>query len=332
MDEDHLPSFGTTAATAGATDTDSVLLMSEAKPSTMLMLIISETPWPSLAVGLLLLVWAQFGTTVQQQNYPVTVHNEATFAMTFATTEHVPTIAFIMWGVAMAVVFVGIELFIVRSGRLRQRLVYGLTLCFLLLETFFITMAITTFGKRWAAEPRPDFLARCIGSVDGNATFSADGSIICTHAIGDGRESFPSGHSSGSVCIGTFSSFYFLYLIYYRRVTLPWRDINGRWFNRWIQRAVDGLFFVICFWPLFFASYVVCSRVVDHRHSAADVTAGSLLGFVCAVLWFARALSLDYAWRHNSSVRVKFDNTINNNNNPTESRTRLMDSDEALIE
>jgi len=73
-------------------------------------------------VGLLLLVWAQFGTTVQQQNYPVTVHNEATFAMTFATTEHVPTIAFIMWGVAMAVVFVGIELFIVRCMNPRNEI------------------------------------------------------------------------------------------------------------------------------------------------------------------------------------------------------------------
>ncbi len=40
--------------------------------------------------------------------------------------------------------------------------------------------------------------------------------------------------------------------------------------------------------PLFIASYIAASRVVDHRHSPADVTAGALVGIFSACMFFLR--------------------------------------------
>lgn len=36
---------------------------------------------------------------------------------------------------------------------------------------------------------------------------------------------------------------------------------------------------------------ISCSRIVDHRHSPTDVTAGALLGLVFGALVFARVVS-----------------------------------------
>ncbi len=45
--------------------------------------------------------------------------------------------------------------------------------------------------------------------------------------------------------------------------------------------------------PVFIACYVTASRVVDHRHSPADVTAGAGIGLFSAALFFARMV-----WGH----------------------------------
>ena len=116
--------------------------------------------------------------------------------------------------------------FRISTGSRRQRLAYGISLLFTLLEGFFITLALTEFGKHWVAEPRcvscrvvskpavaaipcffpsgttrappshrspillparPDFRERCLGVHNATGTFDDKGELVCTHAVGDGK-------------------------------------------------------------------------------------------------------------------------------------------------
>ncbi len=72
-----------------------------------------QTPWPSLLLAVVFLGAAQL-VPVQSHNYVITHQNMEAFALPYATTEHVPSWAFAFWGLAMAVVFLGIELLAVR--------------------------------------------------------------------------------------------------------------------------------------------------------------------------------------------------------------------------
>jgi diacylglycerol diphosphate phosphatase/phosphatidate phosphatase len=62
-----------------------------------------------------------------------------------------------------------------------------------------LTAAITDSVKDGIGRPRPDFYARCFGSVNGTALYDVTGNVICTGSTAVMREaykSFPSGHTS----------------------------------------------------------------------------------------------------------------------------------------
>ena len=146
---------------------------------------------------------------------------------------------------------------IFRSTALKARIIMGFNTGMAMLEGFFYTVAFTEIGKFWIGEPRcvcvcvcacffrtkntstsllpslvsrfacccvflmcrPDFVARCLGSHDAQASFDDNGVIICTQDVGsNARESFPSGHSSTTFSCGVFLTAYFIWTVYFRKV------------------------------------------------------------------------------------------------------------------
>ena len=84
-------------------------------------------------------------------------------------------------------------------------------------------------GKVYVSELRPDFRARCLGSITANASYRADGTVICTQNvtadgspsarsehihIPPGYSSFPSGHAQTSFVFSTFASLYALWCLH----------------------------------------------------------------------------------------------------------------------
>ncbi|TPX32282.1 hypothetical protein SmJEL517_g04571 [Synchytrium microbalum] len=127
------------------------------------------------------------------------------------------------------------------------------------------TKVVTDTLKAWMGRFRPDFLDRC--DMDLIA-------MVCTgdpKIVRDGRESFPSGHSSSSfVGMGWVS----LYLA-------------GK-LSAWCldEKPNDGrvLSMILCVCPLMWAAYVAISRTEENKHHPTDVLAGSLLGLTIAYI------------------------------------------------
>eukprot|EP00050_Salpingoeca_kvevrii_P022608 m.128910 g.128910 ORF g.128910 m.128910 type:complete len:291 (-) comp9761_c0_seq3:2649-3521(-) len=184
-----------------------------------------------------------------------------------------------------------------RSHSIQRRLVAGVNVVFAALEAVSWTAAITEGGKRWIAEPRPDFVERCIGSTNFNGErFDSNGNLICDGekaVVAEGRLSFPSGHSSLSLCIGLFCTLYFVWSLYvrpantyFRHPVYGWRSVRRRW--------MASFLFVACIHPLVVAFWVAASRVVDHRHSPADICGGAIIGITIAAVLFVRLISEIY--------------------------------------
>jgi len=115
----------------------------------------------------------------------------------------------------------------------------------------------------------------------------ANGNINCTGVaalLNDGRDSFPSGHASSSMSTGLFGTLYLLWVVYFRKIDLPWRSIKGCQ-NLFTYQTVHALFFAALV-PFFIALAIACTRVRDHRHSPADITGGAFLGACVAAFYF----------------------------------------------
>ncbi|EGC38815.1 hypothetical protein DICPUDRAFT_75571 [Dictyostelium purpureum] len=131
-----------------------------------------------------------------------------------------------------------------------------------LFQAFTITMLFTDTLKIIAGRLRPDYGARV--------------ALNDAALIRDGRQSFPSGHSSVSFCGMTFLAFY---LCGKTRVFL--RD-GGNIFTA-----------LICLSPFMVSSLVAVSRVVDYHHNFDDILAGSVLGLaISSFVYFMNFNSL----------------------------------------
>lgn len=98
------------------------------------------------------------------------------------------------------------------------------------------------------------------------------------------------------MCTGVFGSAYLLWVVYWRiphssALTLGRRQLFRLLFGVCLSPLITGMAIT--------ARYIsVCttarsrqlSRVVDHRHSPADVTAGALLGSLVAILFCIRII------------------------------------------
>jgi phosphatidate phosphatase len=130
------------------------------------------------------------------------------------------------------------------------------------LAAWLLVLAITEGLKCYVGRPRPDIYARC----GYNATYAQ-----CAEALGAGAKdafkSWPSGHSSNSMCAGTFAGLFVQ------------RGVRSA--QLWV--ALLGAAFLL------FGFGVGASRIRDYRHHADDVLAGLFIGWVCTYMVWGRA-------------------------------------------
>jgi membrane-associated phospholipid phosphatase len=251
------------------------------------MLQMSQLPYASLAVSLIAIAIVSEGTP-DMKAWPYTDDNVNQYPMPMRESDTVPFWALCLFGIFMWILFSCLELFACnRKQPLLRRIRFGLLIGMTMLEVFFVTATLTTMCKYFVAEPRPDFKTRCLGSPDAIPTYDASGNVICTGSISvirEGRDSFPSGHASTALCFGVFGTLYLLWFVYLRKIHLPWRSDVGCMTTFWYQ--VSHALFCACLCPLFIALAICSSRIRDHRHSPADVTAGAFLGSLVAAMYF----------------------------------------------
>ncbi|KAG0011759.1 hypothetical protein BGZ80_000444 [Entomortierella chlamydospora] len=181
------------------------------------------------------------------------------------TTWALALIAVVFPVVVIAVIGLGVR----RSPYDFHNGILGL-LVSVLLTTIFTQVIKVTVGKH-----RPDFLSRCQPMLNG-APLTQDEPLhlwtidVCSqtdHAIlKDGFRSFPSGHASTS-----FAGLFYISL---------W--LGGKMHP--FDRRGYSLKVVVLVIPVVAALMVAISRVQDYRHAAIDVTWGSIIGIIFAIL------------------------------------------------
>ena len=156
---------------------------------------------------------------------------------------------------------------------------------------------ITTCLKLYVGCWRPNSLETCEYDLDN-----------CNND--DARKSFPSGHSTSAMCRMMLLACYLYYcFIGKARSTKDWK-----------RRYGSVLSCVVC---LGYAALIGASRIVDHKHFPADVTAGALIGgsvgYVFFHLWFVEELCGSKAVEDDQSNKVDQiemgdyrSNTVNN--------------------
>lgn len=248
---------------------------------------LGKLPYVSLAVSILAIGITSNGTP-NKAAWPYTNDNVNQYPMPMSEGDTVPFWAVCVFGISMFILMALCELFLCnRHLPLIKRVRFALLIGMTMLEVFFVTATLTTMCKYFVAEPRPDFKTRCLGSPESTPTYDSQGNVICTGStsvINEGRNAFPSGHASSSLCFGMFGTMYLLWLMYTRAIHLPWRTNLGCMTVFWYQ--VSHALFCVCLLPLFIALGIASTRVKDHRHSPADITAGAFLGSLIAVLYF----------------------------------------------
>jgi len=152
---------------------------------------------------------------------------------------------------------------------------------------YLITNLFSDYIKNFAGRYRPDFLTVCdvdfekvkeqLAEFDSqyNGTVIENfgprkmfNTTICRGEksdISEEQKSFPSGHASFAFTTMTYLTLY---------LAGQFRLMHG------ISRVWK--YFIVCC-PLFFATYVPFSRLMDYRHHWEDVTVGSLIGLVFGI-------------------------------------------------
>ncbi|KXN87438.1 Putative lipid phosphate phosphatase 3, chloroplastic [Leucoagaricus sp. SymC.cos] len=149
---------------------------------------------------------------------------------------------------------------------------------------------ITEYLKHKVGRLRPDFLARCKWDKVAKLCTGKASDIL------DGRQSFPSGHSSTA-----FAGMVFLSLWIAGQTAGLCPSVTPS--VKWLPSRMGT--FILTFIPLFWAVHVAVTRVEDYvcvmslscfsflltvhshqRHHKEDVIAGSLIGIVSAILCY----------------------------------------------
>jgi|MDSY01.1.fsa_nt_gb diacylglycerol diphosphate phosphatase/phosphatidate phosphatase len=199
------------------------------------------------------------------------------------TVPYFPHLTIISYGIPLAV--------LVLRGFLTHRAA-GDVRAFL--YAFFPAMATTnlanTWIKRYVGRLRPFFYQRC--GYDAS-TFA------CTDDKDLLRQSFPSGHSSESMCALLFCTLFLLGKVKLRRSLLAPREEDreeegGGQADRGPSRLPFGLGAVrlapawaaLATLPTCLSVWIACSRLRDDWHHPADVLAGLLLGASCALFFY----------------------------------------------
>lgn len=140
-----------------------------------------------------------------------------------------------------------------------------------------LTSVVTDFLKVLIARPRPDFMERCGLATTLPGLYSLDS---CKMPLGhsyllDGLKSCPSGHLSLSFAGLGFLALWLCGQFGAIRSQKHWQ------IPMWKPLVCIGA-------PVTFASYIALSRVQDYRHHPLDVTIGSLIGAMVALMIYRR--------------------------------------------
>ena len=178
-----------------------------------------------------------------------------------------------------------------------------------------VTALVTEATKLGVGRLRPYFLSACTpNDTEISKLAIGDARPPCDPVAGikqrNARVSFPSGHSSTSMCTCAFSALYVLWAVVLREGedgggkkanddagndadARNDRERGTRSNNTNFNRNSDFLRFVALIWALALvgAPWVIgASRITDNRHHPSDVVAGLGLGFVVGGFFFARSV------------------------------------------
>eukprot|EP00039_Didymoeca_costata_P002962 m.64158 g.64158 ORF g.64158 m.64158 type:complete len:310 (+) comp11626_c0_seq3:186-1115(+) len=256
----------------------------------------ADLHWPNLVLALLFLLAVHFGMHPSTSKWPITEANHGLYDFPKPSKELFPSWVLFFNAVAFSVIIGLVERFLNQSHRGWSRTIFAWNVIFGLWTALFFTLGLTTVGKHWVSEPRPDFMRRC--RPDGNYVYDKDGIVICNgnlDEIEDGLKSFPSGHSSSAMVVGVFCTLYLMWTMYYRDIVTVFHNGTYRpgaphW-NSVLRRHIAQILFLLLSFPLVLGLAIASSRLIDHRHSPADVVAGAFLGTIVAVVLFSRVVT-----------------------------------------
>lgn len=155
-----------------------------------------------------------------------------------------------------------------------------------LFATIGMSEFVTQMVKMYVGRLRPNFYALCQFDP---ITLQCAASKAYEM---EGRQSFPSGHSSLSMAGMGVLAFFFL-----GRANIGWNDqerprISNQYFRSCWTSKTNGF---ICLMPLAYATFVASSRLVDNWHHPSDIVAGICIGLFCSIfcyhLWYPSVLS-----------------------------------------
>jgi len=156
----------------------------------------------------------------------------------------------------------------------RVGLCAGLRLSLADLSAQFVVHGFNDFANILYGRYRPDFGYRCFGGVSPATNYSTSymiGDEDCTYDNGlrDGRQSFPSGHTSSAMEISFFVTLY-----------LFWRAFSIR--ERWLSSTV------ICasILPFIIPIFIGATRFVENRHHISDIIGGMLIALIFTPMIF----------------------------------------------
>lgn len=191
---------------------------------------------------------------------------DESLAYPYAEDERIP-----VWMLAVICGIVPAVLMIIIGGAFSRSFwdVHSALLGFIL--NLGLTLTFTNIIKITVGRPRPDLFSRCglPENLTENPVHGLTSWTVCTRTdkLQEGFRSFPSGHSS-------FAWAGMWYSILYTAGKMRISNKRGHTWKAWTLLA-----------PLCCAFLVCISRLMDYRHHAGDVIAGSIIGIVSA--WFA---------------------------------------------
>lgn len=217
---------------------------------------------------------------------------DARLSKPVALVEHVPMDVVWYSGIVVSVLFIAaVDLY--HPAWSSNNSAVRLTRITLSWMAFITAINVSFFSKevlkRFIGKLRPDFLDRCQPDPELLAApvqlLQKYNDTICTNPnkqqISDGRNAFPSGHSTVA---GTASTFLALY------ATMSYYTNLGR-SGRYSDRKHRLLLLYINLFLIAWAWYVAASAQVDNRHAAEDTIGGLIIGALIGLLFAHTCMS-----------------------------------------
>lgn len=193
----------------------------------------------------------------------------------------VPMWLLVLYMALLSFLLAGLEYYVCRQGPQPEGKLYAALRAWLgYVAMNLLASSLIGFLKIYVAEPRPDFMSRCYGEAavppPSYTTLMVSTIKTCPsgdHAtLNDGRMAWPSGHSASAAASSLFFVAYAL------------------WRTRKLSHLVVQLAWCTAIIPLVLGFFIGATRIVNNKHSPADVASGFLIGIVCAVFYLVPLL------------------------------------------